>query len=96
MNLKPLGSRILIKAQAAEAKTESGIILPESAGEKPQKGEVLSIGSGKILDNGVRETLEVKVGDTVYYTKYGPTELKVDGEEVLIVDFNDILGVETN
>jgi chaperonin GroES len=94
MNVKPVGSRLIVKALSQEEKTQSGIILPDSAKEKPQRGEVLAVGGGKVLDNGQLEKTDIKVGDTIYYTKYGPTELKVDGQELLVIDFGDVLAIE--
>lgn len=86
MNIKPLGDRVVVKALAQEEKTKSGIVLPDTAKEKPQQGEVIAVGPGKILENGQRVALEVKVGDKVIYSKYGGTEIKIDGQEVLILD----------
>jgi len=86
MNIKPLGDRVVVKALAQEEKTKSGIVLPDTAKEKPQQGEVVAVGPGKILENGQRVALEVKVGDKVIYSKYAGTEIKVDGQEVLILD----------
>lgn len=90
MNIKPLGDRVVVKPLAQEEKTKSGIVLPDTAKEKPQQGEVLAVGSGKLLDNGQRIALEVKVGDKVIYSKYAGTEIKIDGEEVLILNERDI------
>jgi len=86
MNIKPLGDRVVVKALAQEEKTKSGIVLPDTAKEKPQQGEVIAVGPGKILENGQRVPLDVKVGDKVIYSKYAGTEIKVDGQEVLILD----------
>lgn len=91
MNIKPLGDRVVIKALAGEEKTASGIVLPDTAKEKPQEGEVVAVGSGKLLDNGQKVDLEVKVGDRVIYSKYAGTEVKVAGEEYLILSERDIL-----
>jgi chaperonin GroES len=93
MNLKPLGDRVVVKPIEQEEKTSGGIVLPDTAKEKPQKGEVIAIGSGKLLDNGERVALEVKVGDVVLYAKYGGTEVKIDGVEYLIMRESDILAV---
>ena len=90
MNIRPLGDRVVIKPLAQEEKTKSGIVLPDTAKEKPQHGEVLAIGSGKTLENGQRVPMEVKVGDKVIYSKYAGTEIKIDGEEVLILNERDI------
>jgi len=86
MNIKPLGDRVVVKALAQEEKTKSGIVLPDTAKEKPQQGEVVAVGRGMMLENGQRVPLEVKVGDKVIYSKYAGTEIKIDGEEVLILD----------
>ncbi len=92
--IKPLGNRVLIKAIAAETQTASGIIIPDTASkEKPQKGEVLAVGPGKALPDGKVMPMNVKTGDTVLFTKYGPTEIKIDGEEYLIAEESDILGI---
>jgi chaperonin GroES len=91
--LKPLGDRIVVKAIEAETTSRGGIVLPDSAKERPQTGEVLAIGPGRTLDNGTTVALEVKVGDKVVYSKYGGTEIKVGGEEVIILRQDDILGI---
>ncbi len=91
--LKPLGDRIVVKALEAESQSAGGIILPENAKEKPQKAEVLAVGPGKLLDNGKISAVDVKVGDKVVYSKYGGTEVKVDGEDLIILRADDILGV---
>ena len=93
MNIRPLGDRVVVKALEAEEKTKGGIILPDSAQEKQQRGKVLSVGNGRILDNGTRVPLDVREGDTVIYSKYGGTEVKIDGVTYLIVNERDILGV---
>lgn len=90
MNIKPLGDRVVIKTLAQEEKTKSGIVLPDTAKEKPQQGEVIAVGTGKTLDNGQKLPLEVKVGDKVIFSKYAGTEIKLDGEEVLILTERDI------
>jgi len=91
--LKPLGDRIVVKALESESTTHGGIVLPDTAKEKPQRGEVLAVGPGKLLDNGTRNAVDVQVGDHVVYGKYGGTEIKVGGEEVIILRADDILGV---
>jgi chaperonin GroES len=91
--LKPLGDRIVVKAIEAETTSRGGIVLPDTAKERPQTGEVLAVGPGRTLDNGTVATLEVKVGDKVVYSKYGGTEIKIGGEEVIILRQDDILGV---
>jgi len=91
--LKPLGDRIVVKAIEAETTSRGGIVLPDTAKERPQTGEVLAVGPGRTLDNGTTVALEVKVGDKVVYSKYGGTEIKIGGEEVIILRQDDILGV---
>ena len=91
MNLKPLGSRLVVEPIEQEDVTASGIVLPETAKEKPQKGNVLSVGPGDRDDEGKRVPMDVKVGDTVVYTKYGGTEIKIDDEELVILREGDIL-----
>ncbi|NLJ86974.1 MAG: co-chaperone GroES [Firmicutes bacterium] len=91
--LKPLADRVVVKAIQQEEKTKGGIVLPDTAKEKPQEGEVVAIGPGKLLDNGQRAPMEVKVGDRVVYARYGGTEIKVEGEEYLILRESDILAV---
>ena len=93
MNVKPLGDRILVKPLAAEEKTTSGIVLPDTAKEKPQQGEVLAVGTGRLLESGQKVDLEVKVGDKVIYSKYAGNEIKIDGEECMIMNERDILAV---
>ncbi|HHT27379.1 MAG TPA: co-chaperone GroES [Firmicutes bacterium] len=93
MTLKPLGDRVVVKALEQEERTAGGIVLPDTAKEKPQQGEVIAVGSGKMLDNGERVPLEVKPGDKIIYAKYGGTEVKVKGEEYLILRDNDILAI---
>jgi len=93
MTLKPLGDRVVVKAIEEEEKTAGGIVLPDTAKEKPQKGEVIAVGSGKLLDNGERVALEVKVGDKVIFAKYGGTEVKLNGTEYLILRESDILAI---
>ena len=91
--LKPLGDRIVVKAVEAETTTIGGIVLPDTAKEKPQRATVLAVGPGKLLDNGTRSAIDVKVGDTVVYSKYGGTEIKLGGEEVIILRADDVLGI---
>ncbi|NQU16613.1 MAG: co-chaperone GroES [Candidatus Saganbacteria bacterium] len=93
-NLKPLGDRVLVKPAPAEEKTRSGIVLPDSAKEKPQEGTIIAIGSGRILDNGQRIPLEVKVGDKVLYSKYGGTEVKIENDDFIILQERDILAIK--
>src|SRR5215470_1749842 len=93
VKLRPLGDRIVVKALARETVTKSGIVLPDTAKEKPQEGEVLAVGPGKVLDNGKRVTLEISVGQKVLFAKYAGTEVKIDGEEYLILRESDIMGI---
>ncbi|HHY42203.1 MAG TPA: co-chaperone GroES [Thermoanaerobacterales bacterium] len=92
MNIKPLGDRIVIKVLEKEEKTKGGIVLPDTAKEKPQKGEVLAVGSGEIIE-GKRVPLEVKVGDKVIFSKYAGTEVKIDDQEYLILRQSDVLAI---
>jgi chaperonin GroES len=91
--LRPLGDRVVIKPTPREEMTKSGIVLPDTAKEKPQEGEVLSVGPGKILDDGKREAIDVAVGDKVLYAKYAGTEFKVEEQDLLILSQKDILAV---
>lgn len=91
IKLRPLDDRVVVKPQEAEETTAGGIVLPDSAKEKPQRGEVVAVGPGKLLDNGNRGTLSVAVGDVVIYGKYGGSEVEVDGHEVKILRESDIL-----
>ena len=91
--LKPLGDRVVIQPTPREEVTKSGILLPDTAKEKPQEGTILAAGPGKILEDGKREAMDVKEGDRVLYSKYAGTEFKVDGEELLIVSQKDILAI---
>ena len=93
LKIQPLGDRVVVKATTRETVTKSGIVLPDTAKEKPQEGEILAVGPGKILDNGKRVTLEVKVGQRVLFAKYAGTEVKMDGEEYLILRESDIMGI---
>lgn len=92
MNIKPLGDRVVVKPIEAEEITKSGIVLPGTAKEKPQQGEVIAVGSGEYID-GKKVELEVKVGDKVIYSKYSGTEIKIDEQEYLILRQNDILAI---
>ena len=91
--LKPLGDRVVVKTVSAEEKTKGGIVLPDTAKEKPQEGEVISVGPGRVLDNGERLAPEVEVGDRVIYAKYGGTEVKFDGKHYLILRESDVLAI---
>ncbi|MBS3947226.1 MAG: co-chaperone GroES [Dethiobacter sp.] len=92
MNIKPLADRVVIKVLEAEEKTASGIVLPDKAKEKPQEGEVIAVGGGRILENGTRVEMDVKVGDRILFSKYAGTEIKLEGKEYLIMRQDDILG----
>jgi chaperonin GroES len=89
--LQPLGDRVLVKPIEKEEKTKSGIYLPDTAKEKPQEGEVLAVGPGKMSDEGTRIPMDLKVGDRVIYAKYGGTEIKIDDVEMMILRESDIL-----
>ena len=91
--LQPLGDRVVVKPTPREEMTKSGIVLPDTAKEKPQEGLILATGPGRILDDGKREPMDVKVGQKVLYGKYAGTEFKVDDEELLIVSQKDILAI---
>ena len=93
VSIKPLEDRIVVKALEAETTTASGLVIPDSAKEKPQEGEVLAVGPGRVDDNGNRVPLDVAVGDKVIYSKYGGTEVKYAGEEYLILSARDVLAV---
>jgi chaperonin GroES len=92
-NIRPLHDRVIVKRVKEEEKTKGGIIIPDTAKEKPVEGEVVAVGNGKILEDGSVRKLDVKVGDRILFGKYGGTEVKVDGEERLILREDDILGV---
>ncbi|WP_338766305.1 co-chaperone GroES [Massilia sp. METH4] len=93
MNLRPLHDRVIVKRLDQETKTASGLIIPDAAAEKPDQGEVLAVGNGKVADNGTVRALEVKVGDRVLFGKYSGQAVKVDGEELLVMREEDILAV---
>ena len=94
MNIKPLADRILIEPISSEEKTKSGIVLPDTAEkERPEQGKVVAVGPGKILDNGNRQKIEVEKGDIVLFSKYGPSEIKIDNKDYLIAREDDILAV---
>ncbi|MCL6520355.1 MAG: co-chaperone GroES [Armatimonadetes bacterium] len=93
--LKPIGDKVIVKPKAEEEKTSGGIILPDTAKEKPQEGTVIAVGPGKILENGERKPMTVKEGDTVIYSKYGGTEVTVEGEDYIILDEDSILAIRT-
>ena len=93
LKIQPLGDRVVVKPLGRETVTKSGIMLPDTAKEKPQEGEILAVGSGKVLDNGKRIALEVQVGQRVLFAKYAGTEVKMDNEEYLILRESDIMGI---
>ena len=93
LKIRPLGEKVLVKRVTAEGKTAGGIVLPESAKEKPKRGIVQAVGDGKLLDSGKRNALQVKKGDEVLFSSYAGTEIKVDGEEYIIMDEGDILAI---
>lgn len=93
MNIKPLGDRVLIKAMDAEEVSKSGIIIPDTAKERPSEGKIIAVGPGRMTDKGERVALEVKKGDKVLYGKYSGTEVKLDGDDYLILRETDILAV---
>lgn len=93
MKVKPLADRVVVKPSEPEEKTSGGIILPDTAKERPQQGKVVAVGPGRVTDNGAKIPMEVKVGDTVLYGKYAGTEVLIDGEEHLIMRESDILAV---
>ena len=94
VKIKPLADRLVVKPIEREEKTKSGLILPDTAKEKPQEGEVMAVGPGKMSDEGNRIAMEVKVGDLVIYAKYGGTEIKLDGEELMILRESDVLAIK--
>lgn len=91
--LKPIGDRVVVRPKSAEEVTKSGIILPDTAQERPQEGEVMAVGTGRLMDDGRVVALEVKVGDNVLFSKYGGTEIKIGGEEYMILREDDILAI---
>jgi len=93
MNIRPLHDRVIVKRVEEETTTAGGIVLPGSAAEKPSQGVILAVGSGKALDNGTVRALEVKVGDKVLFGKYSGNEVKVDGEDLIVMREEDIMGI---
>ncbi|MBN8554918.1 MAG: co-chaperone GroES [Deltaproteobacteria bacterium] len=93
MKIRPLQDRVIVKRVAEEERTKGGILIPDTAKEKPMEGKVIAVGNGKILENGTKVTPEVKKGDKILFGKYSGTEVKIDGEEHLILREDDILGV---
>jgi chaperonin GroES len=95
MNIRPLHDRVIVRRMEEERTSAGGIVIPDSATEKPVQGEVVAVGKGKILENGEVRPLDVKVGDKVLFTKYGGSEIKIDGEDLLVMREDDITGVVT-
>jgi len=93
MKIRPLADKVLVERLKAEAKTAGGIVLPDAAKEKPQRGRVVSVGKGKVLDDGTLKKVQVKKGDMVLFTSYAGTEVKIDGKEYLIMNESDIMAV---
>jgi chaperonin GroES len=93
MNIRPLADKVIIQRTEAESKTAGGIVLPDSAKEKPKRGKVIAVGEGKILDNGSRAPMNVKKGQEVLFTSYAGTEVKMDGKEYLIMDESEIIAI---
>ena len=93
LNIQPLGDRVIVQRAEAEEKTAGGILLPETAKDKPKEGRVLAVGDGKIMDSGERQKMNLKAGDRVLFTSYAGTEIKYQGEEYLIMSENDVLAV---
>jgi len=96
MKIKPLADKVLVQRVEAKAKTAGGIVLPDTAKEKPQRGKVISVGAGKLLDDGSRGKIQIKRGDMVLFTSYAGTEIKIDGKEYLIMDESDIMAIIEN
>jgi chaperonin GroES len=93
MKIRPLGDKVLVKRLEAEEKTAGGIVLPDTAKEKPKQGKVISVGNGKLLDNGSRSQMQVKKGDRVLFTSYAGSEVKIGGEEYVIMDESEIMAI---
>ena len=93
MKIRPLADKVLVQRLEAETKTTGGIVLPDSAKEKPQRGKIMSVGKGKVLDDGTLKKIQVKKGDMVLFTSYAGTEVKIDGKEYLIMNESDIMAV---
>ena len=93
LNIRPLGDKVIVKRLEAEERTAGGIVLPDTAKEKPKRGIVLAIGNGRLLDDGTRSAMQVKKDDEVLFTSYAGTEVKINGEEYMIMDESDVLGV---
>jgi chaperonin GroES len=93
MKFKPLRDRVLVKFSTEEEKTAGGLFIPDTAKEKPQRGTIIAVGTGKITDDGKRQTMDVKVGDTVLFDKYSGSKIKIDDEDYLIIREEDVLGI---
>ncbi|MDH4239578.1 MAG: co-chaperone GroES [Phycisphaerae bacterium] len=93
MKIRPLADKVLVQRLEAETKTAGGIVLPDTAKEKPQRGKIVSVGEGKLLDDGTRKKVQVKKGDIVLFTSYAGTEIKIEGKEYLIMDESDIMAI---
>jgi len=93
MKIRPLADKVLVERVEAESKTAGGIVLPDTAKEKPQRGKIISVGEGKVLDDGTHKQVQVKKGDIVLFTSYAGTEVKMNGKEYLIMDESDIMAV---
>lgn len=93
LNIRPLGDKLIVKRVEAEERTRGGIVLPDTAREKPRRGVVQAVGNGRVLDDGTRSAMQVKKGDEVLFSSYAGTEIKYDGEEFIIMDEGDVLGV---
>ncbi len=91
--IRPLGEKVLIQRLEAEEKTKGGIVLPDTAKEKPQKGKILAVGDGRLMDDGTRAAFQVKVGDMVLFASYAGTEIKVDGQELMLMDESEVLAI---
>jgi chaperonin GroES len=96
ITLRPLGDRVIVKPKPKDEMTSSGIVLPDTASEKPQEGSILSVGPDRVLDNGTRIEMEVKAGDMVLFAKYAGSEVKLDGEDYLVIRESDLLAIVTN
>ncbi len=93
LNIRPLGDKVIVQRVEAESKTAGGIVLPDTAKEKPKRGVILAVGNGRLLDDGSRSEMQVKKHDEVIFTSYAGTEIKVSGEDYMIMDESDILGI---
>ncbi len=93
MNIRPLADKVLVERVEAESKTAGGIVLPDTAKEKPQRGRIVNVGEGRLLEDGTRREVQLKKGDLVLFTSYAGTEIKVDGKEYLIMDESDVMAV---